>query len=298
MNFSGNKITRFPTTENGGSDPKGKARSGNDKSLPGKENTGSRDTTTDRPGRTNLLTEIAGRICAVWALLLFVVTMLIFLIPFLLFCYFAPDPKKTRRFIRYSRVWMGVYLTGIGSPLRIKGKEKFKKGETYIVVFNHNSLMDVPISAPGVPGGSKTIAKTSFARVPVFGMFYRTGSILVDRNSEASRRESFTKMKEVLDMGLHMSLYPEGTRNKTANPLKTFHNGAFRLSLTTGKAIIPGIIFNSRTVLPPAKPFFVRPHKLGLHFLDPIAPQPGENVEHLKERVFAIMRDYYVTHKV
>jgi 1-acyl-sn-glycerol-3-phosphate acyltransferase len=254
--------------------------------------------TPDAPRKQNLLTELWGRICALWALILFVVTMLLFFIPFLLFSYFAPDPKKTRRFIRYSRVWMGVFLTGIGSPLRIKGKEKFRKGETYIVVFNHNSLMDVPISAPGVPGGSKTIAKTSFAKVPLFGMLYRTGSVLVDRNSEASRRESFTKMKEVLDMGLHMCLYPEGTRNKTNNPLKTFHNGAFRLALSTGKAIIPAIIFNSKIVLPPAKPFFVRPHKLGPHFLDPIVPQPGENIESLKQRTFAIMWDYYVTHKV
>jgi 1-acyl-sn-glycerol-3-phosphate acyltransferase len=64
--------------------------------------------------------------------------------------------------------------------------------------------------------------------------------------------------------------------------------------MTTGKAIIPAIIFNSRTVLTPAKPFFVRPHKMGLHFLDPIVPQPGESIDSLKQRTFAIMWDYYV----
>jgi 1-acyl-sn-glycerol-3-phosphate acyltransferase len=48
-------------------------------------------------------------------------------------------------------------------------------------------------------------------------MMYRTGSILVDRKSETSRRDSFAKMKEALDMGLHMCIYPEGTRNKTPN---------------------------------------------------------------------------------
>jgi 1-acyl-sn-glycerol-3-phosphate acyltransferase len=247
--------------------------------------------------KDNILMEIFGRICALWALILFVVTMLLFLIPFLLFSYFAPDPTKTRRFVRYSRVWMGIFLTGIGCPLRIKGKEKFKKGETYIVLCNHNSLMDVPISTPGIPGANKTIAKTSFAKVPLFGLFYRTGSVLVDRNSEASRRESFSKMKEVLEMGMHMCLYPEGTRNKTNNPLKSFHDGAFRLALTSGKAIIPAVIFNSRWVLPADKPFFVRPRRLRMHYLDPIVPEPGENVEGLKQRVFQIMWDYYVTNK-
>ena len=264
----------------------------------GKESDGRKSSGTEgheaRTPKDNPLMEVFGRIWALWALVLFVGTMLIFLIPFLLFCYFAPEPTKTRRFVKYSRVWMGVFLTGIGCPLRIKGKEKFKKGETYIVLFNHNSLMDVPISTPGIPGANKTIAKTSFAKVPLFGLFYRTGSVLVDRNSETSRRESFGKMKDVLEMGMHMCLYPEGTRNKTNNPLKSFHDGAFRLCITSGKAIMPAVIFNSRWVLPADKPFFLRPKKLRMHFLDPVVPAPGETVEGLKQRVFKIMWDYYV----
>lgn len=268
MNFSGNMKQYFPVEESSGAEG------------------------ADGP-KTNILLEIFGRLWAIWGLILFVVTMLLFMIPFLLFSYFQPDPQKTRRFVIYSRVWMRIYLTGIGCPLYIKGKEKFRKGENYVVVFNHNSLMDVPISSPGVPGANKTIAKTSFAKVPLFGMLYRTGSVLVDRKSEASRRDSFIKMKEVLDMGMHMTLYPEGTRNLTSQPLKSFHNGAFRLSLTAGKAIMPAIIFHSKYVLPANKPFFLRPHRLVMHFLDPVTPLPGESVDELRERVFRIMSDYY-----
>lgn len=226
-------------------------------------------------------------------ILLFIVTMVIFLVPFLLCCYFLPDPRKTSRFVRFARVWMGIFLPLSGCPLRVKGKEKFKKGETYIVVCNHNALMDVPVTSPGIPGGNKTIAKIEMAKIPLFGLLYRTGSVLVDRKSETSRRESFTKMKDALEMGLHMCIYPEGTRNKTAEPLKSFHDGAFRLSLSTGKAIIPGIVFNSKKIMPPGKPFFILPHRLKLHFLDPIAPQPQDTVETLKERVFRVMWDYY-----
>ncbi|WP_431217606.1 lysophospholipid acyltransferase family protein [Puia sp. P3] len=154
--------------------------------------------------------------------------------------------------------------------------------------------MDVPITTPGIPGpGNKTIAKIEMAKIPVFGTFYRTGSVLVDRSSEASRRESFAKMKEALDMGLHMCIYPEGTRNKTSEPLKSFHDGAFRLALNTGKPIMPGVIFNSRKIMPPGKTFYFRPHPPAMHFLDPITPQPNDTVETLKQRVFVIMRDYY-----
>jgi len=236
---------------------------------------------------------LGGALCAIWMILLFIVTMLIFMIPFLLFCYFLPDPKKTTRFVRFARIWMGIFLPLSGCPLRVKGREKFRKGETYIVVCNHNALIDVPVSSPGIPGGNKTIAKIEMANIPLFGMLYRSGSVLVDRKDEASRRDSFNKMKDALDMGLHMCIYPEGTRNKTTEPLKSFHDGAFRLALTTGKAIIPGIIFNSRKIMPPGKSFYIRPHKLGLHFLDPIRPEPGDTAESLKQRVFKIMWDYY-----
>jgi 1-acyl-sn-glycerol-3-phosphate acyltransferase len=256
----------------------------------------STDSTGAALQRAGLPGDLFGRVWAVWVIGIFVVTMLLFLIPFLLFCYFLPDPKKTSRFTRFSRVWMGVFLPLAGCPLRIKGKEKFSKGQTYIVVCNHNALLDVPITSPGIPGGNKTIAKTDFAKIPVFGLMYRTGSILVDRKSEISRRESFSKMKETLEKGLHMCLYPEGTRNKTRDPLKSFHDGAFRLAIVTGKPIIPAVIFNTKKIMPPEKGFFFMPHRLYMDFLDPVIPLEEETVENLKKRVFTLMWDYYTAH--
>src|SRR5439155_14872246 len=109
--------------------------------------------------------------------------------------------------------------------------------------------MDVPLTSPGIPGANKTIAKIEMARIPLFGMIYKRGSVLVDRKSEESRRKSFNKMKEVLQMGMHMCIYPEGTRNKTNEPLQRFHDGAFRLAVETKKDIMPAVIFYTNKVL-------------------------------------------------
>lgn len=241
----------------------------------------------------NLFKEIFGRIWAAWAAILFVTSMLLFMIPFLLIRRMN-EPAMTRRFIAYSKVWMDIFLNGIGCHLTVKGKEHFEKGKNYIVVCNHNSLMDVPVSCPYIPGGNKTIAKKEMAKTPVFGILYSMGSILVDRKSEKSRRDSYAKMKQVLEIGLHMSIYPEGTRNKTDEPIKAFHDGAFRLSIDTGKPIIPTLIFNTKKVLPGNKSFFIWPHPLEMHFLAPVYPEQNTNVIELKEKVFAIMREYYV----
>jgi 1-acyl-sn-glycerol-3-phosphate acyltransferase len=77
--------------------------------------------------------------------------------------------------------------------------------------------MDVPLSCPFIPGANKTIAKASFTKVPLFGFYYMKGSVLVDRNSDESRRKSYDKMKAVLKGNMHMSVYPEGTRIERMN---------------------------------------------------------------------------------
>lgn len=218
----------------------------------------------------------------------FVATFLLILIPALL-TYLLPDPFSSRVFTAIARLWMNLWLPLARCPVTVKGKENFEKGKVYIITCNHNSLMDVPLSSPFIPGANKTIAKISFARIPVFGWFYRKGSVLVDRRSESSRKESFVKMKAVLAKGIHMCIYPEGTRNKTNAPLAPFQNGAFRLSFDTKTPIIPAIILNTRKVLPAGKGFFFSPHPVSIHFLPAIPVSPEDTPETLKEKTHNAM---------
>jgi 1-acyl-sn-glycerol-3-phosphate acyltransferase len=235
---------------------------------------------------------ILGFLATIWAALMFILTMLVFLLPIWL-SGFRPEPARTAALIKIARMWMSVFFFLSGIRLRILGKEKFKPGENYIVVSNHNSLMDVPLTSPGIPGANKTIAKAEMAKIPVFNIIYKRGSILVDRKSDQSRRESYQKMKEVLAQGMHMCIYPEGTRNKTGKPLKDFHEGAFKLAVDTGKPIMPCVIFGTKRMLPNDRRFYFRPGRLEMHFLDPVYVFPGETSQELKNRVFNLMWEYY-----
>lgn len=237
----------------------------------------------------NIFKEIAGRIWATWGLLSFVVTFLIIL-PVSLISYLIPEPAGTHFLIKISRVWMRIWLFLIGCPFSVKGKEHFKKGKSYIVTCNHNSLLDIPLSSPFIPGPNKTIAKMSFAKIPLFGLYYAKGSVLVDRKSEKSRRVSFEKMKWVLKTGMHMCIYPEGTRNRTREPLKPFYNGAFKLAAETKADIVPAIISGTREAVPLHKTFFFLPKRLEIRFLEPVSSQ-GTSAAELKEKVFHIMYD-------
>lgn len=232
-----------------------------------------------------------GRIWAVWALSTFVISFLIILGPSLLTGIF-PDPKGQDYFIKIAREWIRIWLFIIGCKLIVKGKEHFRKGETFIITCNHNSFMDPPLSSPFILGPNKTIAKSTFTKVPFFGWYYKRGGVMVNRKSDESRRKSYEDMKRVLKTGMHMCIYPEGTRNRTDNPLKPFYNGAFKLSVETGHAILPAVLFNTKKVLPPGKFLYGWPGKMEIHFLPPVSPN-GLSPEELKEHVFNTMRDYY-----
>jgi 1-acyl-sn-glycerol-3-phosphate acyltransferase len=244
------------------------------------------------------LKNILGGIYMVYALLLFAATMLIVFIPIWLIS-LLPEPERAKALHITFRIWMGTFMPLVFCPVLRKGKNHFRKGEQYIVVVNHNSLVDIPVSSPWIPGPNKTLAKVEMSRIPLFGMIYKAGSIIVDRKKENSRRESISRMQETLNMGIHLCLYPEGTRNKTAQPMQPFFDGAFVTAIKAQKPIMPGVIFNTGKILPHDKKFWARPMPIRFHFLPPV-PTLGLTIADtatLKEKVYAMMETYYVANQ-
>jgi 1-acyl-sn-glycerol-3-phosphate acyltransferase len=246
---------------------------------------------TNKKAPSGVLIEIFARIWSFWGLISFAGTFLIIVIPSLL-TKLIKDPKGMWWFISIARIWNWTWLHLIGCPVTVKGKENFAKGQTYVVTCNHNAMLDVPMSAPFIPGPNQTIAKKEFTKVPLFGFYYARGSVLVDRKSDGSRRRSFEDMKAALRKGFHMCIFPEGTRNRSNEPLKPFFDGAFKLAVDTKTSVIPAVILHTKKAMPTHKVFYLMPHPLEIHFLPPISSE-GLTTKELKDKVFQIMWDYY-----
>ncbi|WP_118976108.1 lysophospholipid acyltransferase family protein [Taibaiella koreensis] len=245
----------------------------------------------------NIFKRIAGHLYFFAGMILFVATMLIAILPAGIALLF-PEPRRARIIHPTYKIWMSLFLPLVGCPVRRKGKHHFKKGENYVVVVNHSSLVDIPVSTPWIPGPNKTLAKVEMARIPLFGVIYRAGSILVDRKAEASRKQSFTRMQETLKQGIHLCLYPEGTRNKTEAPLQPFYDGAFIAAIRAQKPIVPAVIFGTREILPNKPKLWARPKAIRYHFLEPV-PTQGLSMSdrhELKEKVYHIMESYIIQH--
>ena len=247
----------------------------------------------------NIFKRILGHVYYFYGMIVFIITLiLIALVPSWIVLQ-IPEPKRARIIRPIYNFWMHLVLWLVFCPVRRVGKDYFKKGQTYVVLFNHNSFVDIMVSTPWTPGANKTLAKDDLAKIPIFGVIYRTGSILVTRDSEASRKQSFVEMQNTLKMGLNLILYPEGTRNKTNNPLGEFKDGAFINAIRSQKPIVPGVLFNTKKILPPRPKFWAWPAKIEVHFLPPIETKGMSlrEIEQLKNRIYQQMHDYIVQHQ-
>ncbi len=244
------------------------------------------------------INKILGGLYLSYFLLLFILSMLPVYLCVLWIAKYK-EPLRSQKLHKIFKAWMGFVMPFAFCPVKRKGEEHFKENENYLVLINHQSFMDIPVSSPWIPGPNKTLAKIEIAKVPLFGTIYRMGSILVNRKDEKSRKASIHHMRQALQMGLHLCLYPEGTRNTNEKQLGAFQDGAFLVAIREQKPIIPALIFNTRKILHPKHTFYARPSVIHFHFLEPISTigLSIKDILSLKEQVWNIMNSYYIAQK-
>lgn len=238
-----------------------------------------------------MIRDIIARILVVYVILLFVLTLLPVYIILRIISLFV-SPIKNSRYAYYTyKIWMGVFLPLVGCHVRILGKEKLNTDELYIFILNHNSLMDIPVSTPWLPGANKTLAKSDFLKTPLFGFIYALCSITINRKDMRSRANSLNLMQEALAQGFHLALYPEGTRNKSTTPLLPFQDGAFKLAVQTQIPIVITVIRGTKQILHPTKKFHFTPHPITLEFIEvvPIKGKTENDIKTLKAYCFEVM---------
>jgi 1-acyl-sn-glycerol-3-phosphate acyltransferase len=240
---------------------------------------------------------ILARIYFVYAVSLFLISMTIVALIVFILKMVLSTTRFDHALHRTFQIWMGIYMPLIFCPVRHVGRERFAQDENYVVVVNHNSFLDIPVSAPGIPTTSKTLAKIEISKVPIFGYIYKQGTILVDRKNRNSRAESFAKMGEVLKAGMNLCLYPEGTRNKSNELLANFKDGAFKVAFDAKKDIIPGVIFGTKNILHPTRKMYAWPSRIEFHFLKKIKVDDSKDVASLKSETKQVMLAFIEQHK-
>ena len=113
---------------------------------------------------------------------------------------------------RCARGWSWLILATTGVDVDFHGAEHLTPGASYVFTANHQSIYDIPIVFWSLPHQLRIIAKRSLGRFPVLGWhLQRTGHVLVDRSKPG--HEVFRCIAAVIDRGLSLIVFPEGTRS-------------------------------------------------------------------------------------
>ena len=169
------------------------------------------------------------------------------------------NSKWHRQALLLNQFWSRAFLSGMGVPAIVYGKEHLKKNQTYVLAPNHFSLLDIALMGY-IPKPFVFVGKVSLAKIPLFGDMFRKLHITVDRNSLKSRYEAMEKSLKAVDEGKSLVMYPEGGI-RTDNPpqLATFKNGPFKVAIQKQIPVVPITIPFNYTILPDDGKLLMRP---------------------------------------
>lgn len=209
-------------------------------------------------------------------------------------------PEKIRLigFYRFSRLMTGMWglITGVWMSV-IHAKKRDPK-QTYVFVGNHLNIFDILMIGTLIPHPMRVVVKREFLKVPILGFIISLVTIMIDRTTKRGRAQGMKDMSNCLKRGISITVFAEGTRNRTGEPLKKFHDGAFVMAIQSQKPIMPFLLINTRQIQP-VDTFRARPGHGRLMLLDPI-PTEGlkdSDVQALKAKVHDIMEAAILEHE-
>ncbi|MEJ5994027.1 lysophospholipid acyltransferase family protein [Pedobacter sp. Du54] len=239
------------------------------------------------------MSKVLSALYLVYAGLVFISLMFITL-PFVLIVTTLFNPLRGKRIgLLFLRCWAWGFSLLSFYWVRTKNARLVNRNTPHIYVGNHGSYLDAIAVCISVPQSFSALGKIEMAKVPIFGWIYRRMVVMIDRSSKESREQSVLTLKNEINNGQSILLFPEGTMNKTKAPLGDFYDGAFRIAIETQTPIQPFVILNNRRLLSRVKPLSARPGVIKTVFLPAVAVNEyGNNdVEVLKRKVYGMMEE-------
>jgi 1-acyl-sn-glycerol-3-phosphate acyltransferase len=229
-------------------------------------------------------------IYTVYTLLLFVVLMLLFF-PIIFIASFWGKTKGGNFVYKVLRVWGAIWFPAIGIFCKNIYEQKPDPKHHYIFVANHISYLDATLIVMAIRQKFRPLGKVEMKKIPVFGFIYSVCVVMVDRSNAEHRAKSVRQLKSVLNKGISILIFPEGTFNLTDEPLKDFYDGAFRIAIETKAPILPILFLDSYDRMHYRHLFTLTPGKSRAVFLEeiPTVDYNMKNVGELKKKVFEVM---------
>jgi 1-acyl-sn-glycerol-3-phosphate acyltransferase len=190
-----------------------------------------------------------------------------------------------RTMYSWAMFTMRAGIKAAGIRVVIEGTENIPANQSCIFLSNHVSNLDPPILLPAIPGMCSVFLKKSLMKMPFVGVAMRMAKYVpVSRgHSRAEAEQSVAIAADALRSGMHIFIFPEGTRSLDDN-LLPFKKGAFFLAAETNAPMVPIIIQGTAAMMRKGSQK-VYPGTATVRFLPAIHPQDFATREDLMAAV-------------
>jgi 1-acyl-sn-glycerol-3-phosphate acyltransferase len=170
------------------------------------------------------------------------------------------------------RWWSNRLLdhAGVRRTTHNPGSIALEPGRPNIVMCNHSSLYDIPLTFVSLGGCIRMLTKRELFAIPLWGRGMEEAEfIAIDRSDHDRALDDLERAKEKMSSGICLWVAPEGTRSKDGS-IGDFKKGGFMLALQTGALVIPVGIRGAHRVLPAGTFSLELGHEIEVHIGAPI----------------------------
>lgn len=185
--------------------------------------------------------------------------------------------------------WGNIILKLLLIPVKVEGRENIRRGESYVIVSNHQGMFDIFLIYGHLCRNFKWMMKHQLRSMPFVGFACeKAHHIFVDRRGPKKIKETYDKARATLTDGMSLVVFPEGARTFTGH-MGVFRRGAFMLADELQLPVVPLTINGSFDIMPRMKDWhWVSWHPLTLTIHKPIYPltQGTENIRRTMDKSY------------
>lgn len=183
-----------------------------------------------------------------------------------------------------------------GCEVTYLGLENIPQDEAVLFVMNHRGFFDILFTYVKTPRPTGYVAKVelkNFLTLSWWMMLLHCQ--FMDRKDIKKGLACINECAEEIKRGYSITIYPEGTRNKTNEPIQEFHKGSLKIAEKAGCKIIPVSVCNTENVFENHLPLIYKQHVV-VEYLPAIdvASMSRDEKKELAELTQGLIRDAYV----